>query len=341
MSTPLAIATTGFATSVGLSARASCAAIRAGITNPTETRFASTSRQWIMAHQVPLSEPWRGRARLVQFAALAIEECLPNRTATEWEQIPLLLCISERSRPGRIEGLEDRLLEDVQRALRVRFSRDSTIIPQGRTSVATALAHARALLDAGVAPDVMIAATDSFVTARTLSEYQKLDRLLSPGSPDGFIAGEGGAALLVTRHVGEPSLGLIGIGLAREPAPIGSGEPLRADGLTAAIRGALEDAAVEMHQIDFRVTDISGEQYYFKEAALALSRTLRVVKEEFDIWHPAECIGEAGAMSGVAVIAAARAACQKGYTKGPNVLTHWANDAGQRAALTLRYRAAT
>jgi 3-oxoacyl-[acyl-carrier-protein] synthase-1 len=40
------------------------------------------------------------------------------------------------------------------------------------------------------------------------------------------------------------------------------------------------------------------------------------------------------------VIAAALVACQKGYTKGPNVLAHWANDAGQRAALTMHYQVA-
>ena len=105
MSTSIAIVGTGFATSVGLSAPAACAAIRAGIANPTETRFAGASREWILAHQVPLAEPWRGQARLVQLAALAIDERLPLRTPSDWERIPLLLCIAERGRPGRVESL--------------------------------------------------------------------------------------------------------------------------------------------------------------------------------------------------------------------------------------------
>ena len=92
--------------------------------------------------------------------------------------------------------------------------------------------------------------------------------------------------------------------------------------------------------MDFRITDLSGEQYYFKEAALALSRTLRQRKEEFDLWHPAECTGEQGAVAGAAVIAMADAACRKAYTKGPNILSHMANDAGQRAALALQFRGA-
>ena len=94
-----------------------------------------------------------------------------------------------------------------------------------------------------------------------------------------------------------------------------------------------------MHELDFRNTDISGEQYYFKEASLALSRTLRQPKAEFDLWHPAEAIGESGAAVGLAVLIDSHAACQKGYAPGPGILTHFANDTGERAAAVLRYGA--
>jgi 3-oxoacyl-[acyl-carrier-protein] synthase-1 len=131
-----------------------------------------------------------------------------------------------------------------------------------------------------------------------------------------------------------------GIGFGMETAHIDSGEPLRAEGLTAAIKGALTDAGCWMHDLDYRITDLSGEQYYFKEAALARSRILRQRKEEFDIWHPAESIGESGAVAGVASLAVADTACRKAYTAGPNILSHMANDAGQRAAAVLHFRSA-
>ena len=54
---PLAIGRTGLVTSVGLSAPAACAAIRAKLTNPSETRFIDSHGEWIMAHQVPLDAP--------------------------------------------------------------------------------------------------------------------------------------------------------------------------------------------------------------------------------------------------------------------------------------------
>jgi 3-oxoacyl-[acyl-carrier-protein] synthase-1 len=64
---------------------------------------------------------------------------------------------------------------------------------------------------------------------------------------------------------------------------------------------------------------------------------MRVLKEDFELWHPAECIGETGAVSGISMIALAEAACRKSYARGHAVLAHWSNDNGLRAAATLHY----
>ena len=53
----LAVVGIGMVSSVGLSAPATCAAIRAGLTNPTETRFRDAEGEWIMSHSVLLDEP--------------------------------------------------------------------------------------------------------------------------------------------------------------------------------------------------------------------------------------------------------------------------------------------
>jgi 3-oxoacyl-[acyl-carrier-protein] synthase I len=177
------------------------------------------------------------------------------------------------------------------------------------------------------------------LTWPTLSHYEQNERLLAERNSNGFMPGEGAGALLLGLAEGRvDELVCSGIGFGREVAHIDSGEPLRGEGLSQAIKAGLNEAGCQMHDMDFRITDNSGEQYYFKEAALALSRTLRQLKEEFDIWHPAECTGETGAVSGIAAIATAQEACSKDYSKGSNILAHWANDAGQRAAMALQYR---
>lgn len=334
---PIALKSTGLVTSVGLSAQASCAAIRAKISNPSETRFIDSYGEWIMVHQVPLAKPWRGRTKLVKMATMAIAECLEGVPRETWGTMPLLLCVAERERPGRLEGLDDQLLLEIQQEVGVRFAPDSAVVAHGRVGLAIALAQARKLIHGGRAESVLIATADSFLDWATLEAYERDERLLTAQNSNGFMPGEAGGALLVGRPGGRGELLCSGIGFGMEKASIESGEPLRAEALSAAIREALRDAGCRLHDLDYRIGDLSGEQYYFKEAALALSRLLRQRKEEFDLWHPAESIGESGAAAGMAVLAVAWAAGQKGYAPGSNVLAHMANDAGQRAAMVLQF----
>lgn len=337
---PVAIEHSGLVTSVGLSAPASCAAIRGKISNPSETRFIDSAGEWIMAHQVPLQQAWRGRAKLAKMAAMAIGECLEGMPRAEWAHIPLLLCVAEPERPGRQQGLDDRLFLDIQQELDAHFAPESAIVAHGRVSVAIALAQARKLIHAGKPRQVLIAAADSLLTWPTLCVYEREARLLTARNSNGFMPGEAGAALLVGPPRGKNPLLCTGIGFGIEHAHIDSGEPLRADGLATAIKGALADAGCALHDLDYRITDLSGEQHYFKEAALALSRVMRQRKEMFDIWHPAECIGETGAAAGICAIAVASAAAGKAYAPGPGILVHLANDGGQRAAAVLNFRSA-
>ena len=330
---PIAILDTGLVTSVGLSAPASCAAIRARIGNPTETRFLGGDGEWIMAHQVALAQPWRGRTLLARMAAMAIDECLASVPTDEWRAIPLVLCVAEDERRGRLQGLDDQLFGDIEEVLAARFSPASATIAQGRVSVALALMHARALLYERGAHRVLIAATDSLVTWPSLNYYTSNDRLLTALNPNGFMAGEAAGALLVGRPTGAAQLVCSGLGFATEKAHVDSGQPLKAEGLASAIKVALAEAGCAIHQLDFRIADLSGEQYYFKEASLAVSRLLRAQKEDFQLWHPAECVGAVGAAAGTVCLAVARMAAAKGYAPGRGVMLHLGNDEGQRAAI--------
>jgi 3-oxoacyl-[acyl-carrier-protein] synthase-1 len=182
-------------------------------------------------------------------------------------------------------------------------------------------------------PQVLVVATDSLLTGPTLSHFERADRLLTTLNSNGFMGGEGAGALLVSKLAGRRGLRLEGFGFAVEAAHIDSEEPLRGDGLTAAIKAALAQAGQELHDMNYRIADVSGEQYYFKEASLALNRTLRKRKGEFELWHPAESIGETGATAGVACFAAGHFAALKGYAPGPRAILHFGTDQGARAAV--------
>ncbi len=337
---PFTVVRAGLVTSVGLSAPAACAAIRAGITNHTETRFIGLDGEWIMGAQVPLEKPWRGRGKLMRMAAIAISEVLSPLNEIAPQSLPLLLCVSERDRPGRLQGLDDLLFAELEAELGLRFNPTlSAIVPQGRASVLLALARARTLILEQQQPRVLIAATDSLLVGPTLAAYGERERLLTKQNSNGFIPGEAaGAVLLVSFNAkAQGQLMCLGLGSSVESATLESEEPLRGEGLTQAISHALADAGCDLGSVDFRITDNSGEQYYFKEATLALSRILRVRKDEFDIWHPADCIGEVGAAIGAVILAKALAAYQKAYARGQGILVHSGTDAGARTAAVLRY----
>jgi 3-oxoacyl-[acyl-carrier-protein] synthase I len=334
---PIAILKTGLVTSVGLSAPATCAALRAKLTNPSETRFIDSNGEWIMAHQVTLEQPWRGLTKLVKMAVMVIEEALDDMPKEEWRKIPLLLCVAEPERPGRMDGLDDQLFLKIQDQLDAEFANESAIVAHGRISVAVAMVQARKLLAEGKCSHVLIAATDSLLTWPTLSHYAREDRLLNANNSNGFMPGEAAGALLVGA-VNAPSgeIVCIGIGFARETAHLDSEEPLRADGLTQAIKSALADASCEIDEIGYRISSLSGEQYFFKEASLALNRTRPKRKENFDLWHPAESIGEAGSATAIACFALGQAANAKGYAPGSTPLIHFSNDLDLRAVVVLR-----
>jgi 3-oxoacyl-[acyl-carrier-protein] synthase I len=332
---PLGILGCGMMTGVGLTAEASCTAIRCAIDNFQETRFIDGGGEWIIGSEVPLEEPWRGIPKLARLLAGPLRECLDLIPDVPPEGIPVLLCVAEEDRPGRLEGLGDPLFFETCELLGVRFHEKSRVIAQGRVGGAVALHHASRLIYEEGFRHVIVAGVDSYLVAGTLDAYEERERLLTPDNSDGFIPGEAGGALLVVPPGAGKGLVCLGMGFAVEPATIESEEPVRADGLTKAISDALTAAGLSMGDLDYRITDIGGEQYQFNEAALAEARLLRQHKEEFDIWHPADCIGEVGAASLPCILGVTIHASGKGYACGPRAIAHLGNDDGKRAALVL------
>lgn len=291
--------------------------------------------EWIMGCEVPLEQSWRGRTKLVKMATAAIQECLSGNQKIVPEATPLLLCLSEKERSGRVFDDDNQFFLDLQQELKLQFHPKSRVIAQGHVAIAVALKHARELIQELKVPQVLIAATDSLLVGPTLAYFENKERLLTSQNSNGFIPGEGAAALVVepvTANQGN-RLVCVGLGFGVEQAHIDSDEPLRADGLTAAIRESLTDAGHGESLLEFKITDIAGEQYHFKEASLAFSRLDRTKRQEFDIWHPADCVGEVGVVVGVVMITVLKAACEKSYTKGHHILAHVGNGDGKRASM--------
>lgn len=334
---PLAIKAVGLVTSLGLCAPSCCAAIRAKLSNPTETAFVNGLAERIVGHEVPLEIPWRGRYRLIHLAAMALKECAAELGPEQLVRIPLFLCIAETGRPGREAGMDDSLLEDICDELQIEFAPQSEVVALGRVSVAYALARCRAVIESGVTPFALVIGVDSFLCEETLDAYDAAGRLLTHANSNGFLPGEGAGAILVGRSSAKAELRCMGLGFATEQAHVDSEQPLRGDGLADAVRAALHEAGCGLQDIDYRIADVSGEHYYFKEAALMVGRLARARRAEHELWHPAECIGETGALAGLAMLVVAEAAARRGYAPGRRVLAHFSCDHGERAAAVFEY----
>ena len=167
---PLLILGCGMTTAVGLTAPASCAAIRARLDGFRETRFMARGGAWIVGAEVPLEEPWRGLPRLARLVAGPIRECLDLAPELAPEDIPLLLGVAEtdparpprRPRPGTPA-------HGAGACWRSGSTRRSRPVPMGRVSGAVGIREAAQLINEQGFQRVIVAGVDSYLVAATLA----------------------------------------------------------------------------------------------------------------------------------------------------------------------------
>lgn len=338
MNLPLHIAAAGLVTAVGLDAASACAAMRGRLDGFAETRFMGGDGNWLIGAPVPLPRNWIGMRRLAHLAAGALSDVMQG-AGDAAAGTPLLLCLAEEGRPGR--PIPDpaafaRLLAEI---LALPAAPSVHVIAHGRPSGFVVLQRARRMI-AGGAAQVIILGVDSYLTARSIAHYLDHARLLAPGIADGFVPGEAAAAVLC--RAGDGPLRLTGLGLAREVAHAhntlgedGAPLPLRGDGMTEAYRQALTEANVDLAHVEYRISDLIGEQYFFKQAALASLRLERGRTPFQDLWSPAESLGNIGAAVVPAMLAMALAASRKAYAPGSPVLIEGSGDDGACGACVL------
>lgn len=330
----LDIVTIGMVTAVGLDAPSSCAAVRARLDGFQQTDFTAGGHR-LTGAPVPMPRAWIGEKKIAHMAAAAICEVFANFGEARG-QSSLILCMAEGDRPGRPAPDEGRLLRRIAEIVEVGPYSRSQVVAHGRPSGHIALYQAQEILTSGKSPFVLIVGVDSYLTGETISHYLHAKRLLAPDNPNGFIPGEAAAAILCRRSE-SGGFRLFGLGLTREPASIYNSAdlPLRADGMTEAYRAALTQSGIELRHVGYRIADLIGEQYWFKQSALTKVRLLRGRHEFQDIWSPGESLGNIGAAVVPLMIGIAFTAAQKGYAAGNPVLIEASNDSGACGAAVL------
>lgn len=336
MATAIFTSCLGIACPVGFTPADAAAAMRASVNTFAELPYLDGRGEVIVGAEVPgLPEQVSGRERLATLLCWALNSALRQLPAAiRIQDLPLLLCTRETTRDGAsLQGL----VPAVEDRLAMRFRREgSRHVDTGAVAVFDALREARAILRTGLAPACLIACVDSFIDARCLRWLESADRLKSARQPDGVIPGEAACVILVSLQPSTPTcLRVIGLGSGFEPANLTNDAPLLGDGMAEALRAALGEAGIAMHDVAFRLSDAAGESYAFEELALAQTRVMRRTRETQDLWHPASSVGDSGAAAGALQLAWAEQAYARLYAPGRIAVAQASAHAGARAAAVL------
>lgn len=335
------IVSTGMACPVGLNSLSACAAMRAGIANFEELPYVDNHGESIIGARVSaLDYKLNREERLIELLSLALEDCLEHEKNLPIEHIPLIVGLSEPDRPGGGAKLSARIIHEMERKSEVRFhSKYSRTITQGHVSGFEGLKIARELMKDPNIPACIVCGVDSYINASSLSWLDEHWRLKTTGNSDGVIPGEAATSVLLQR---QPVFGsgtdikLAGLGFGYEKTTVLSEEPLLGLGLTNSASDALKEAGIQMNDVTYRLSDVTGESYGFREQALAIAKLLRVHREEgYPLWHCAEYIGDIGAAAGIIQLIVAFYACEKGYAPGGTAMCFTSAVSGRRAVAVL------
>jgi 3-oxoacyl-[acyl-carrier-protein] synthase-1 len=334
----LSVQSVGMVSSVGLDAPSSCAAVRARIARLEEIPFHDRAGQPIIA--APANEAVlhrQGYRRLAPMLARAIGECMTRAGADAGrvpDHVPLLVSIGDAERPDYPPDIAQQLLSTVQEVSGIRFPPSSQVFCGGITGFFRTLALARQLLTEHATDACMVAAADSLLNAPALSWLEDGERLKTEVNSDGVIPGEAAAALWITRpqEDGTSLLDIAGFGFAEEKTVLEEDKPNLAEGLADALRSALDDAGAALHEIDFRVGGMTGERLAFMEASTAVARVQRVHKEAFELWVPAEKLGDVGAALPACMMVVTAIGIAKGYAPGRSAVLYVSSSGTPRAA---------
>lgn len=307
----------GLTCAVGLRAPHAAAAVRAGLTRFQESETFDRRGQPIVLARVPrdrlpLAPADSGglaphEALLVRLATSAAREALQS-TAQLPSRLSLTLAL-----PGPHHELPPLVrpaacLQQLIRALALPPTTAQTIT-RGRAGGLVALAEALAAIERGE-PLALAVAADSHDEPTLLAALDREDRIRADGVYDGFIPGEAGASILLATpgtaaRLGRTALARIdAVATADEPGHRYSVEPHRGDGLAAAIHRLF---SIHPPKLQARAiyASLNSESMFAKEWGVAHIRNRDHLDPHARLEHPADCLGDTGAASGLLLTALA------------------------------------
>ncbi|MEN6320469.1 MAG: beta-ketoacyl synthase N-terminal-like domain-containing protein [Syntrophaceae bacterium] len=337
----------GMITSVGLNALQTAASVRAGI-----SRFAETSiydkrfEPFTMAilpddvwpPLVPELEKEEGltarQIRMLRLATSALKEVLKNMS--DVKDVPIYLGVPEQFayRPKPV-------VETFFRQLRVQSEVDfnvteSKLFLNGRAAGLVAMKEGLLCLASGKCNYVLVGGVDTYLDLYLLGILDMEGRILGRAVMDGFVPGEGAAFVLLSESSQmsfSPLASLSPVSTGFEEGHMYSEEPYQGEGLAVVFENLFSDRKIPtpMHEV---YSAMNGENIWAKEWGVAFLRNRNAFDAGYQMHHPADCIGDTGAASGIILTILAAIGFQKGYRQSPALVT-CSSDLGHQAAVAV------
>ena len=212
------------------------------------------------------------------------------------------------------------------------------IVAEGRAAGLAALHRAAEAIRAGKIAGAIVGGVDSLIRPATYARLVAANFVKNAANPHGVLPGEAAAFCVLERQPrrGTPLAFLEQTAVAVEPTA-GTDQANQAQGLTTALRAIR--AALSYQPLV--ICDLNGDRYRALEWGLALTRVFGNLPENpespssGECWHPADCIGDTGAASGLVDIVWAVEALRKKYSRTNDVLVWGASEGARRAAVLL------
>jgi 3-oxoacyl-[acyl-carrier-protein] synthase-1 len=236
-------------------------------------------------------------------------------------------------------GLQKNFIEQFTRHFALPRLNNITGVQLGSTGIIYLIDKAQQALSSGFSEYIILVAVDSYMLDGRMAYYDDAWRMKSERNPMGFIPGEAAVMMLLeTRSHAEsrnfqPALTLHGLGLGQENNTIEGNKSSTGQGLTMAIRNAVESG--KLKNISWMYSDLNGEPYRAYEWGITNVRLNSLFTDELNHMHPADVMGDIGAATTGVQLGCIAHAFKEEYAESENVLLFAGNDSGQRAAITV------
>ena len=357
----------GAVTSVGYSLPATTAAIAAGIDSFADTQFVDDRGEPVIGARIPAPENQNssmitgGATRAAKHIAWAIEEAIDDAGHPAMVN-PQLVVLTPTAATPTSNRIADRILAACTELLGFDlFEQRVRTLREGTTGICDALMMASQYFneikaetaievegdleafddvedygDSEACSHIVIVAFDSWLNVTSISRGLAANRLQVSEVVDGFIPGEAASAIVVSASQPEEtqSLRIAGVGIALEEAHFDAEESCTGVGLSTAMKMALDSAAIETHQTNLRIANLTGEEYFFDESAFAWGRVLRKhLPPTYRLEVPASVLGEVGTAFGPLAIGYTLSLAKSGRSAGPNAMIQLSTSSEKRGVV--------